>query len=37
MKIQIEDSVISCKRGVYGIFIIKNGAKVVLMWEKVNN
>ena len=27
MKIQIEDSVISCKRGVYGIFIIKNGGK----------
>lgn len=25
MKIQIEDSVFSCKRGVYGIFIIKNG------------
>ena len=23
MKIQIEDSVFSCKRGVYGIFIIK--------------
>lgn len=27
MKIQIEDSVFSCKRGVYGIFIIKNGCK----------